>query len=677
METRIGHINQKRTPLYVILLIACIAGCIIRYPDFDTALWSASDTNYQCLMNAKAMLSADDEAVSFLPLITFSEETDYGLEYSSGAFDKKTGKYFYYISFPAFPFTIFALFLKITGMAVNETSMYIFCSILYCISTLAVMKLFTVIFEGRLSQRYIAFTVGMTYLCSVEIIHSMGLTYWGQNWYMIFFPVLCIQFLKLMRMDKPKLLDYVVFFLFGFLLLQTEWSGYFALFAFWLISLIRMIRGRERKYLYLVIGMTIETFLSIAGFVAIRASLVGGLEFIDVLTQRAAGRSRITDYSFFEVEKTLLYSFGGMIFLLAVYIGWIILYKFQNGKKFSIQKADIPILFLFVIPLSENHVFINHALTYSMDKMKWYFVFAFLLLYIISELKDIKRAKLITCYSMAVVMAVSLFSYLFVENNYRWNDRKLCASRELARFIEMNYADNVLGQLGSNSVWGYSKLLFGHGIVKESDIQSLKERAGKMGKRYAVALNDLELSYTQKWYSSAVIYDSEEGRYIIAGSLDNAYLYKINDLEYLRDSEYVDLYVNSFENFVRRISFPADSVIEEKESQILECVKNYDLRKDTVYFVSEAEKVPCLIMIDFEWLAGVSPAANRLVFFNTDGNRRILNEAEELSANNVNAKIINIFMDNYYIYVDLDVDNILEFSYPNTIAVDYGEKVKK
>ena len=84
------------------MLVAGIVSCVIRYPDFDTTLWSASDTNYQCLMNAKAMLEADEETPAFLPLITFSEETDHGLEYSSGAFDRKTGKYFYYVSFPAF-----------------------------------------------------------------------------------------------------------------------------------------------------------------------------------------------------------------------------------------------------------------------------------------------------------------------------------------------------------------------------------------------------------------------------------------------------------------------------------------------------------------------------------------------------------------------------------------------
>ena len=140
--------GKENILIYVILLVAGIVSCVIRYPDFDTTLWSASDTNYQCLMNAKAMLEADEETPAFLPLITFSEETDHGLEYSSGAFDRKTGKYFYYVSFPAFPFAALTLFLKLTGLAVTESSLYLFCSILFCLSLLVTVRLFLIIFDS-------------------------------------------------------------------------------------------------------------------------------------------------------------------------------------------------------------------------------------------------------------------------------------------------------------------------------------------------------------------------------------------------------------------------------------------------------------------------------------------------------------------------------------------------
>ena len=187
-----SNLYKKDMFIYVVLLIAGIISCMVRYPDFETTLWSASDTNYQCLMNAKAMLEAEEGTLSFLPLITFPEETDYGLEYSSGAFDQKTGKYFYYVSFPAFLFATLTLFLKLTGLAVNETSLYLLCSILFCISLLATVNLFLTIFDTRvpdrivrclpdgvdigtlqrfgphcgIGRRWVAFITGITYLCS-------------------------------------------------------------------------------------------------------------------------------------------------------------------------------------------------------------------------------------------------------------------------------------------------------------------------------------------------------------------------------------------------------------------------------------------------------------------------------------------------------------------------------
>lgn len=687
---------EENTLIYVILLVAGIISCVIRYPDFDTTLWSASDTNYQCLMNAKAMLEADEGTLSFLPLITFSEDTDYGLEYSSGAFDRKTGNYFYYVSFPAFPFTALTLFLKLTGLAVNETSLYLFCSILFCISLLATVKLFLTIFDnkapdgvdqcmaeriglcGGMDKRFVAFVTGITYLCSVEIMHSQGLTYWGQNWYMIFFPMLCTLFLKIERTEKPTWKAYSAFLILGLLLLQTEWSGYFALFAFWLVSLFRLVRRREKKYFCLVVGMAVETVVSAAVFVLVNAGLVGFSEFLTVILQRAEGRSRTAEYTIFAVEEALVYSFGGMLILLGGYLVWFVISRSGAGKRIVRGKRYYSLILIFVIPVIENHLFTNHALRYSMDRMKWYFILHFVLLYVISGLIDLKYARLIISYTTIAVMGLALCSYLFVENHYRWNDERLRASRELQQYIENNYSDNVLGQLGNESVWGYSKILFGHGIVKGSSIDQLIERAMNFHKRYAVALNDLDLSYTQKWYSSAVIYDLEKKDYIVAGSLDNQYLDRMNDLAYLQDAEYVDVYADKYCSTAQRILFPSNSTMEEKEELIRHFLQEHKMGERLVHFVAETKQVPRLFTVqnvnEGEWSRGVSPYRNRLIFVKTEGNAALLDQAVILSANEIDAEIVDIWSEGDFIYVDLETDNILDFSYPNAISVRYEEK---
>lgn len=695
--------DKENLLLYTVLLVVSIISCVIRYPDFDTTLWSASDTNYQCLMNAKAMLEADEEALSFLPLITFPEDTDYGLEYSSGAFDQKTGKYFYYVSFPAFPFVALTFFLRLTGLAVNETSLYLLCSILFCISLLVTVRLFLTIFDSKVSgdfarrlaangnrgflhrvglhsgmdKRCIVFVTGITYLCSVEIMHSQGFTYWGQNWYMVFFPILCTLFLKIERTEEPTGKDYGVFLIFALLLLQTEWSGYFALFAFWIVSLFRLVGRREKKYLYLVVGMAAETIVSVLVFVGVNAGLVGFSEFISVILQRAEGRSRSAEYAVFAVEEALIYSFGGMLILIAGYLVWLAVYRIGNRKRILTGKKYLSLLLIFIIPVLENHLFTNHALRYSMDRMKWYFVLNFILLYVISGLMDLKYARLIIGYVTSVVMGLSMCSYLFVDNEYRWNDERLKGSKELERYIETNYGDNVLGQLGNESVWGYSKLLFGHGILKGTSIDQLIDRAAKFHKRYAVALNDLDLSYTQKWYSSAVIYDLFEKKYIVTGSLSNQYLDKMNDLAYLINAEYVDLYTDDYCGTAQRIMFPRNSTMEEKEELVGQFLQGCDGEEGLVYFISETENIPRLFTVqnvnEGEWTRGVNPYRNRLIFVKTEGNAALLNHAAVLCSGDLEAEVIEIWSEGDFIYADLETDKILGFSYPNAISARYEE----
>jgi len=426
-----------------------------------------------------------------------------------------------------------------------------------------------------------------------------------------------------------------------------------------------------------VIGIAVEVIIAASLFVILRVNLVGFQEFANVIKQRTAGRSRISDYSIFAVEKSLIYSFGNSIILILGYAVCLFVYHLKNKKKIFTRNGHIALLILFLVQLLENHLFTNHALTYSMDRMKWYFVINYILLHIISKLLSLRHARRIICYSMGCVMVVSLFSYLFIENNYRWNDERLKSSSGLEQFIDANYSDNVLGQLGNNSVWGYSKMLFGHGIVKETSVRSLIKRAQHFGRRYAVALNDYDLSYTQKWYSSAIIYDLEERKYIVAGSIWNQFHDKINDLEYLENARYIDICVNCFDQIDQRIIFKEDAAIEEKEMMIFQHLKKYELQEDIIYFVTEVDHVPSLIMVDNqnsgEWLSGVSLERNRLIFLNTEGNRELLYNAKLLSSNNVSADITDIFIEGDFIYVDLVTDQVTEYSYPNAIRILYEE----
>ena len=664
-------INFKQTYIfYIAILLVSIISSIVRYPDFNDTLWSASDTNYQCLMNAKAMMEADEDAISWLPLITFSEDTDYGLSYSSGAFDKKTEKYFYYISFPAFPFTAYILFLKIANLAADETSIYIFINVLFCISTLLVARLFEKIFQTKSDKRIIVLLTGITFLFSVEIMHSMGMTYWGHNWYMIFFPLLWMSYIKITQSGAPAKGNYILFYLFGFMLLQTEWSAYFALFAFCIVGLIQGIKTHKKKYFFIACGIIAEMCLAIILFMSVRIYLVGFNEFINVILLRAKGRSRILDFGLFDIEKSLVDSFGGMLALIIVFFVWLVLFLIcEKHKKIKVAVSvdTLTIFLILLMPLIENHVFTEHALQYSMDRMKWYFLLQFLLLYMVSKLNITKVARTVIYYSVIIVMSISFLSYLYISNDYLWHDERLADSKIIAQYIENNYPDNVYGQLSDENVWGYSKMLFGHGIKELATMNSLIERAHYLHKRYAIGLNDLELSYTQKWYSSAVIYDFSTETYDIVGTICNQYMNKMNDLVYLEYANYVDIYLEGYNNPAYTVDFPQNATLNKKIDLVYGYIQKNNKKTKNVFFSTKTKMIPNII-------SPLSTVENKVLFWNWESNRERLTGAKYLLSNDDTARILDMYEGEGYIYVELETDQISEFDFPNTIQVIYEEQ---
>lgn len=678
MRKKIKNMNrlfENRVLLQrMVFIFICIAACILRYPDFDTALWKASDTNYQCLMNVKAMSEADAEAHKWLPLITFSDETDYGLEYSSGGFDMATGKYFYYVSFPMFTFDVLFLFFLITGLPINIQFLYAFCSILFCISLVLIMKLFGLLFNRSMKHINVEGFVGIFYIFSTEIMQSMGLTYWGQNWYMIFFPAMCIAFVNWLENKKRR--DAVIFMIMSFFILQTEWTGYFAVAAFGIVCLYSYRKSKEKKYFWLMAGVGIEVVAALLVYIVPNISVVGIKQFIAIMTERFVGRTRTSDYSVLTFLEALMSSFGVLLIILAILIVWAVIARVDIKGNLKKQKYLKLAFIVMVFPLAENIIFMNHALEYSMDRMKWFYVFIVLALILADSLADVRASRIIISYIAVIAAVLNLGCYRLLDNEYIWKDERLKASKELQACIEWNYSDNVLGQLGTNSVWGYSKLLFHQGIEGNTSINLLKDEAVRLNKRYAVALNDLDLCYTQKWYSSAIIYDNQKNEYNIVGSLANQYDEKMNDLYYLKYADYIYVFVNSFGNLDNRVDFDAGMNVQQKIEKIYKIAGQYNLSEDILYYMTTVAEVPELITVDMqdtgEWRNGISEDRNCLIFKNTAGNRDALLDAKKINCVQKEAVVSKCYVKEDFIYMELEQNpniDINDFAFPNPVEI--------
>ena len=162
-----------------------------------------------------------------------------------------------------------------------------------------------------------------------------------------------------------------------------------------------------------------------------------------------------------------------------------------------------------------------------------------------------------------------------------------------------------------------------------------------------------------------------------AGSLDNQYLDRMNDLAYLQNAGWIDVYTEGYHGNAQRILFPSNSTMKEKETLVSRFLQEQGI-EELVYFIAETEKVPRLFTVqdvnEGEWSGGVNSYRNRLILVKTKGNTALLDQAVILSANGIDAEVAGIWSEGDFIYVDLETENILDFSYPNAISVRYEEK---
>ena len=664
-------ILTKNYKFKLVILLFFIITCFIRHPNFDEAVWKSSDTNYQCLMNVSAMQQTNRLSGKILPIITYSDGTDYGLEYSSGVLDKVSHQYFYYVSFPAFPYVILKFYFDITALPISVEALFIFCNILYGLALWFTISMFQYLLSEKISDNIIVFVSGMTFCCSTEIMHSLGLTYWGHNWYMLFFPLLVIAFMEYIKSDTKK--NKLMLLIFLFLIMQTDWTGYLVV---GIILLLLIFQNKGKNIFRMCMAVVGEMFISVMIYLLPNIHVVGKTELINALMLRAEGRMRNIEYSIYDRWIVLLQSFGILLFICIFIFVWCVLERKEvKFIKEGIRENKISIA-LFTIPILENFILSNHAMTYSMDRMKIYYILCFIILLMMRVIKDNYAIKNLMILLIAFCMLINLGAYRFIDNSYLWNDDRLEDSRILAEYIMDNFDDSAMGQLGSDSVWGYSKLLFGKGIEKNSTTDSIDLRAKNLNKRYAISLNGVNLSNTQYWYTSAVIHDLEKDDYTIIGTIPNQYDALFDDFAFLKYFEKITVYKNGFAD--EMVTLNDEYIRKADDLEVyLENVYNDDSDGKTLYYIAHAQKIPSIIKLSNitqnEWERGIDYNNNRVIVDKSNSNMELFENAKSFIVNNDEILIKGVQIDQNYIFITLDQTsevNLKEMEYPNNIEVN-------
>ena len=154
----------------------------------------------------------------FLPIVSLGDELDKDIPWGATIPDDQ-GNY-YYTSFSPAGYIMPWMFLKIFSLPISEGSLYIFNSLLLCISALLWTIFLTQIFNETRNGIIIAFIGTITYITIPEIMHGMGIVYWHQSLYQVTFLLQLIAWYQYRSKDKKRYR-----FLFYILCLINEYSG--------------------------------------------------------------------------------------------------------------------------------------------------------------------------------------------------------------------------------------------------------------------------------------------------------------------------------------------------------------------------------------------------------------------------------------------------------------------
>ena len=545
MESGNASRSMSRIAHFACLVLVAVS-VIVRFPKADTQNYCNSDATYHVLLTVQAYKETPSWVHHFLPIVSLGKSSDKGISWGATIPDAR-GNY-YYTSFSPAGFFIPYAFLTTCHLPVDETSLYLFNSILYTVSFCLAVMLFQELFGRILSPVLIEILTALVYLFQLEIMHSQGIAYWHHALFQLLFVAQSLLFFRFNSRSRKFL-----FFAICVVAPYVEWTGFFSNMAFCLAFALMKDGAFSRnedhrasaiRKCSIVTALTVISFglfcthfLSVVSWDVFSKALMSrfAARNISVVSWDASSKALMCSLaaenisggpSFFCLLKCYVTSYGLLLMAIGVGIGLVVLQKDLRTASWKIISARKKAVLVFSVPLLENLVLKEHAISYSFDRMKAVFFLLFLVLVIIAAFQEKYGGKFTSLSAIAVFAAigiVNLTSYVSRDNLYRWNVAYLKNNRAVAERINQAYPeDNSILTQPSAPTRGYANMLFERGIYEFINLDRAIEIAGKEGKRFVVLLN-LELKPWNMYdYSRYKVYDCIAHSFIGLGVGDSA-----------------------------------------------------------------------------------------------------------------------------------------------------------
>lgn len=499
MNKRLAGMDYILSVTVAIILVISVS--VFKYRGGDINYYN-SDATWHTLLTIEAYNETPISQHLFLPLVSLGDSADKWIPWGATVPDSN-GNY-YYTSFSPAGYFFPWLFMKILDLPVGELSLYLFNSILFIISAA-----FWGIFLGWIfNNRWISLLGIVTYVCTPELLHGMGITYWHQSLYQVLFIVQIMAYYryKFLASNKAK----YVFYIMTLINPYVEWTGYVTNAGICIVELLTTKKEERYKNIKVIIAVAFLTIVGMVCFILHYLLRIDKVLFFEALRARFFARNVTTDIAFSSVIGGYFKSFGFIWVLCAVLIAinvWV-------HKSIRIKDGIIILLLLF--PMLENYVMKQHALVYSYDRMKGIFVLSFLCCELMSNILDrIKDVRMVMIICLAVVLCclLNLLSYVNDES-FIWNAGYRANNEVLAEYINEQYPNSVLG-IEDESVRGYTNMLFQRGVYERITSEELIKTTADKGMRYAISLKIIS---SQDWnmteFGGAEVYDVSNGEVV-------------------------------------------------------------------------------------------------------------------------------------------------------------------
>ena len=476
--------NVRLPLIYIILsMVIILALAWFKYRTGEVNFRNA-DATYHTLLTIQAYEETPISVHKFLPIISLGSPDDKFISWGATVPDAN-GNY-YYTSFSWVGYFLPWAFIKLFGLPISISSLYLFNTLLFILATAAWLTFLGIFYKDNKNKALYLPIAMLSVIFMPELMHGMGLAYWHQSILQVTLPIQLTAYYLWHHQNSVHAKR--IFYFLTFFNPLTEWTGYVANVGYAALEFFKYRKEDSKKAwksIFWIMGLSAGAFIlfSIHYLMAISAS-----DFIKALWKRFFGRS-VGEQPALGVQKLDIFSgYIRSFFAWWLFIGGLCLWNLLKNGKIELKNKSI--LFILAFFSIENILMQYHAIYYSYDRMKMIFLLSFITCELVGQIAEssnnTKTLCKITFPAAVFCCVINIWNYLG-SNEYIWKTNYQESNRKFADYIKSNYANSTLGT--DIYVRGYTNLLFHRGIYEKTTMDKITEISKQKDKRYSIMLS--------------------------------------------------------------------------------------------------------------------------------------------------------------------------------------------